>query len=369
MGVSTIHPVTLARSYAEITQTELGLRMGRKQSFVARLEKGDYDYVQYAGALAEATGLPIQFFDPSHKWIAPDSAISFRKRTKCPSRLRDKAMFYAVIAHHSMAQMVGSIVKYPEPSIPFHPVENASDTVSARMMGAAVASMVRSEWGIGWGPISDSIRLLESKGVRVFYVREDSDFMDGFACWTEGIPYVFLNSNVSDPARTRLDVSHELGHLVMHRDIAYDARTDIIESMAFGFGTEFLAPWVTLSREVPANTDIHKLGRLRGRWRISMQAIVKHMHSNRHISDAMYANAFRRFAFLGYRGAAEPGWIVPDSSIIHAKFLEIIEAKGLSVATIAEQFGIPEKLLGDMIPESRNLRAFDPFANASEKPF
>ncbi|RYG97273.1 MAG: ImmA/IrrE family metallo-endopeptidase [Alphaproteobacteria bacterium] len=258
----------------------------------------------------------------------------------------DKAYFYAQTAHAIPQPMIANFIKYPVPDLPSIPTTHCETPFEARRAGAEAARALRSMWGIGWGPISNLIRLIESKGIRVFYVRESVEQLDGFACWTGGKPYMFLNQKLEDPARESLNAAHELGHLVMHRDIALDAHTDFYESMAFGFAAEFLAPWETFKKEAPVIPDLNHLGRLKTRWRISMQAMVKHMHSNGAISDAAYQNAFRRFNVLGYRRGPEPGWLVPDHSVIHTKFVEMVEKKGLSLPNVAEDAGMSDRLLG-----------------------
>lgn len=345
------NPVVLARAYAGITQTELAARIGRTQPFVSRLELGDYEIAPLAGDLARATGLPLSFFNPGFKWHSPESAISFRKRSTCPASVRNRADFYAHLAHNRLAPLIADHVAYPEPNIPTVPMEPPKSIESARRAGAEAARSVREAWGVGWGPIGDVFRLIEAKGVRLFFVREKVEHLDGFATWTADVPYIFLNQG-DDPARMRLDVAHELGHLVMHRDMALDAKTDMFEAMAFGFATEFLAPWFTFGAETPPIPDLVRLGKLRARWRMSMQAIVKHMYHNGAINDAAYSHAFRKFGMLGFRRGPEPGWIVPDSSAIHAKFIEVAEQKGLSPANLAEAAGIPQRLLGDLVPET-----------------
>ncbi len=237
-------------------------------------------------------------------------------------------------------------------------MENVGNTQDARTLGASTARRLREEWGIGWGPITNVLSLLESRGIRVFFVREAVEHLDGFACWIAETPYVFLNQETQDPARVRLDAAHEVAHLVLHRELALDARSDLFEAMAFGFANEFLAPWETFKREAPSVVDLDALGKLRGRWRMSMQAMVKHMHDNGAISDSAYSHAFKKFAFLGYRRAPEPIWIMPDTSAIHTKFIDVAESKGFSIANIAEECGVPEKLLGEMIPAT-SLALFD----------
>lgn len=166
---------------------------------------------------------------------------------------------------------------------------------------------------------------------------------------------MFLNSHIADPARTRFDAAHELGHLVMHREIELDSNIDVREAMAHGFAAEFLAPWHTFKREAPAIPDLNRLAPLRRRWRMSMQAIVRHMYANGAIGESSYTSAFKKFSILGYRRGPEPGWLIPDASAIHSKFIDVITLKGISTAEMADSIGIPESLFFSMIPESATL--------------
>lgn len=89
-----------------------------------------------------------------------------------------------------------------------------------------------------------------------------------------------------------------------------------------------------------------------------MQGLVMHMHANGAISDAVYANLFKKFAVLGYRRGPEPGWFTPDGSIIHSKFLEVLARNGLSISNLADSRGLPEHIIADMIPASVMPNAF-----------
>ena len=291
------NPVTLARVYAGLTQSDLAVKIGRKQSNVARMESGEEDYSALSRELWLASGFPESFFRSKTEWKTTDGMISFRKRSRCPAHIRNRADFYVTLAHSAIAPMIGDYIKYPDPDIPSVPMTAVQgDIRSARMAGAEVARVVRDRWGIGWGPIGDVVRVAESFGVRVFFVKEYAEHLDGFAAWVDDTPYIFLNQHVSDPARLRMDFFHELGHIVMHRYCEMDAQTDLYEGMAFGFAAEFLAPWAVLRREVSPMPDLRMLGTLRKRWKISMQGLVMHMHANGAISDAVYANLFKKFA-------------------------------------------------------------------------
>src|SRR5699024_5969868 len=77
----------------------------------------------------------------------------------------------------------------------------------------AAADLVRAQWSLGVLPIKNVVHLLESRGVRVFSLVEDSREVNAFSSWQGGvIPYVFLNT-VKSSESSRFDAAHELGHL------------------------------------------------------------------------------------------------------------------------------------------------------------
>jgi Zn-dependent peptidase ImmA (M78 family) len=65
-------------------------------------------------------------------------------------------------------------------------------------------------------PIGNLIGLLETHGVRVFSLSENTAAVDAFSFWRDQKPYISLN-NFKTAERSIFDAAHELGHLVMHR--------------------------------------------------------------------------------------------------------------------------------------------------------
>ncbi len=74
------------------------------------------------------------------------------------------------------------------------------------------AQMLRQEWSLGEKPISNMIRLLEAKGVRVFSLAENTTHVNAYSLWRKRVPYVFLNT-VKSAESSRFDAAHELAHL------------------------------------------------------------------------------------------------------------------------------------------------------------
>ncbi|NVZ67186.1 ImmA/IrrE family metallo-endopeptidase, partial [Pseudomonas gingeri] len=72
------------------------------------------------------------------------------------------------------------------------------------------AATLRRVWGLGNAPIPNMIHLLESKGIRVFSLAEETREVDAFCTWYEGKPFIFLNT-IKSAERSRFDAAHELG--------------------------------------------------------------------------------------------------------------------------------------------------------------
>jgi hypothetical protein len=103
--------------------------------------------------------------------------------------------------------------------------------------GSAAAS-IRRHWGLGFRPIPNLIRLMESKGVRVFTLSEGKN-VDAFSFWRDGTPFIFLNT-LKSAERSRFDAAHELGHLLMHSHGYPEGRE--VEKEADSFASHLLMP-------------------------------------------------------------------------------------------------------------------------------
>ncbi|MGA7233175.1 MAG: ImmA/IrrE family metallo-endopeptidase, partial [Xanthobacteraceae bacterium] len=120
--------------------------------------------------------------------------------------------------------------------------------------------------------------------------------IDAFSCWADGRPYIILGSEKSSSVRSRFDAAHELGHLILHRDISEDdleakSVRDRIEREANWFAGAFLLPRGSLFREFYSTIANHLRG-LKQRWLVSMQAIAHRAKDIGAIDENQYV-AFR----------------------------------------------------------------------------
>ena len=84
---------------------------------------------------------------------------------------------------------------------------------------ASCASRTRDFWGLGQGPISDVMLLLENNGVIISKALFETRRMDGYSGFDadSGTPNVIIGYDNGSAVRSRFDLAHELGHMVLHR--------------------------------------------------------------------------------------------------------------------------------------------------------
>jgi Zn-dependent peptidase ImmA (M78 family) len=218
--------------------------------------------------------------------------------------------------------------------------------------------MLRQRWGIGERPIAHMIKLLESKGVRVFSLAENTRNVDAFSCWRNGEPYIFLNT-FKTTERSRFDAAHELGHLVLHKHGGPQQRS--AETEAHVFASCFLMPTDDLVAHVPFATDLNRLIRAKARWGVSLSAIAYGLHKLGRISDWNY----RMFCIQINRnyGSGEPNGLPPERSSIWQMVLTELWKDGITRNDIATDLHIPAEevenllfgLTGEVRPPERSI--------------
>lgn len=168
-------------------------------------------------------------------------------------------------------------VNFPRFEMPRDPAEISFDTIEA------LASTVREYWGLGEGPLSNLVSLLENNGAVVARGMMEADEADAFSEWREWHvhherPYVFLGDDKHNAFRSRYDAAHELGHLVLHRNIDKkhldNSRTHkLIERQAFRFAGAFLLPASSFANDFYA-PSLDAFRALKPKWKVSVAMMV-----------------------------------------------------------------------------------------------
>lgn len=138
----------------------------------------------------------------------------------------------------------------------------------------AIADATRLFWGIGNGPITDIVSLLEYNGIVLIRENVNCEDMDAVSRWQGGRPFILYSGDVQSNARTVFNLAHELAHIVLHAGVEVTSKNiDKLERQANRFAGAFLMPRATFVREV-ASTSLDYLLSLKQRWRVSVAAMV-----------------------------------------------------------------------------------------------
>lgn len=326
--------VELVRLRLGLTKIGFAKEIGVDRKVIQRFENAEIDLPQAClEKLCQISGYPRAFFDkPSPEYPNADG-VSFRSLRSLTAGARDAAIAAGALAFE-FDDWIAEKYELPEHSLV--QTGNSSPIESA--------AFLRAKWGIGQRPIGNMINLLESHGIRVFSLAEQTRHLDAYSLWRNDKPYVFLNT-LKTTEHTRFDAAHELGHLVMHRHSG--SAHPSAEHEAHAFASAFLMPEDDLLAELPWVRSLEDLIKKKVRWGVSVSALNYALHKIDVISDWHYRSYYISLGKLGREN--EPNPLPPETSQVWAKILTDLWRQGISVSRIAEKLSFPEKELNDLL--------------------
>lgn len=169
-------------------------------------------------------------------------------------------------------------VDLPQPSVPYLGLTNPLDLQSEDI--ESISTDLRSLWGLGPGPISDITLLLENHGVIISRLELQHSDIDAFSQYSnhDNTPYILVNSSKLSTARSRFDMSHELGHMVLHRHVTDDYNIDkneyrTLEKQAHRFSSSFLMPESSFLRDI-YNIELDFFVEMKRKWKTSVKSMI-----------------------------------------------------------------------------------------------
>lgn len=319
--------LVLARERRRLSQSEFANLARLTRRAVVKIER------EHAEPTADSVArfctllrFPETFF---YREDPPDLSIdaaSFRALSYMSARDRDCARACGVLAIE-FCQWIASHFTIPAPSVPM--LSFAQPEEAAREL--------REVWQLGERPIRNLTHLLESRGVRIFSISEFADNVDAFSFWHDGIPFIMLNT-LKSGEHSRFDLAHELGHLVLHRRGSPRGRP--IESEAHAFASSFLMPTSEVVANVPRNTSLSSLIRLKTRWGVSLIALVHRLAALNLVSEWKGRHLYIEIAKHGYR-KQEPNPMPRESSQLLGKVLGFVRGSGGGLRRISSDLALP----------------------------
>lgn len=217
------------------------------------------------------------------------------------------------------------------------------------------AADLRSEWGLGAGPVQDVVAAMESNGCIVSMVPLSCEKLDALSRKSSsGRPLVVIGTDKGNVFRWRLDAAHELGHMILHGSLTRgdEARSDmskLIEGQAFRFAGAFLMPRDALYRELRGGT-LDSFLSLKMRWGMSVQAMVRRASDIGLLTDQQYQNLYVGISKRKWR-SVEPydsDRLPERPTLLRTCLTTCVEQCGISAGQILGETGVPEDVLEDL---------------------
>ena len=324
-----------ARQRAKLTKRELAARANLTERSLAHYEAGRQPSDAALEKLSQVLGFPIGFFFGPDLRSPSARNASFRSFSRMSSMQRDAALAAGGIAF-AFSSWIERHFTVPPVAIP--------DLAGAEPETAA--DMVRSEWGLGVLPIKNMIHLLESRGVRVFSLEEDTREVNAFSSWCAGeIPFIFLNT-VKSSESSRFDAAHELGHLVLHRH--GEAKGKQVEAEANAFASAFLMPRTEMLGTASQCRTLVDVMRIKKRWNVSAIALVYRLHKVGALSEWLYRSLCIEISTQGMR-TRERDSAERETSLVFKKMFEAMKAQGRGLRNIASDLRLPVEELHRLV--------------------
>ncbi len=314
-----------ARELRGLTQTELAKRIKVTQGRIAQIE-GEFREIADStlAEIAYHTELPISYFSRKpENWLSSGSLL-FRARTSISKRevtqsLRDAEHVFGLA--HTMARNLDIAVSLNtlEGS---HPRDAAKKT--------------RERLGLSpTEPIQNLVRILEGAGVWVLAIPAMKG-RDAFCCWAtvdaKQTPVIVISPDCPGD-RLAMNVAHELGHLVLHKN-QLGRLSPELEKEAFAFSAEFLMPELAIRSDLRIPISLSLAARLKPKWGVSIQALVRRAYDLNIISERQYRYLFMQISSKGWR-TAEPVPLVPEKPRLLRKMAEVLYGTTIPIDRIA----------------------------------
>lgn len=316
----------VARKRRRFNKSELATRIGVDLRAVTAYESGEYE--PSPSTLAKIAGVldfPIDWFSEGDLHRPSPETASFRSLARMSAGNQNAALMSGAFAF-LLSDWLEERFALPAPALPDLRGEEPE----------AAAMTLRQHWGLGERPVKNVVHLLESRGIRVFSMAEDTAEVDAFSLWRETTPFIFLNTKKS-AERSRFDAAHELAHLVLHRHA--NPKGKGIERQANSFASAFLMPRGSILAHAPVLPSLNALIQLKKHWIVSVAALTYRLHELGVLSEWHYKTLCIEMGQRGYR-TSEPNKSPREMSLIFPQLFKALREEGITKADIASELKI-----------------------------
>ncbi|WP_448266401.1 helix-turn-helix domain-containing protein [Nostoc sp. DSM 114159] len=294
-----------ARKARNVTAVSLAEELGVTKQAISNYESGrQTPSPEIAEKICEILNFPMSFFLRQKKQIAAvETPYFYRSMSAATKSAREMAeeKLHWLLDFLALTEMFIEFpsVKFPDINPPADPTKISNEYIEE------ASFKVRHYWGLGDGPISNSVWLLENNGAIIVRRSLEAETLDAFSLWFSGRPYIILGTDKNCAVRSRFDLAHELGHLILHRNISDIYLNNpkyfkIIEEQANRFAGAIQFPYTSFSKEV-MKTNLEMFRLLKRRWKLSIAMMIKRAEHLDFLTEEKAQSLWRSYTRRGWR--------------------------------------------------------------------
>ncbi|OPX47913.1 helix-turn-helix domain-containing protein [Clostridium thermobutyricum] len=293
-----------ARVYRGLSQSQLAEKLQVTRQAISNYESNKMNLsINVISNLSNVLGFPLSFFS-KEKCKVDDKGVIFFRTKSIPSKTKAAFREKIRIMEEEILEYFEKYIDFPALNLPdFSEILGDEIYNYNRERIIEVSKKLREYWGLGMEPIDNLMYILQKNGFIINKQLIDQEKTDGFSKKVNGRNIIFVSSNKESAVRTRFDLAHELGHLILHNTIEDDECYEkSIELDADFFASEFIYPsdiFINEIQDQPLNFETFII--LKEKWKISMQAIIRKCKDFNLISEDRYTYFQKRLSYNRWR--------------------------------------------------------------------
>jgi Zn-dependent peptidase ImmA (M78 family)/transcriptional regulator with XRE-family HTH domain len=336
--------LTQARVRLGISKTDLASQVEVSPAAIGQYEAGvNSPRPDVLDRLSKALQVRPEFFSVGRPLARIDSVNAyFRSLRSARVSDRQKALATATLVWE-LTFALERYIKLPVASLP---------VVPAGTPPAEAAALLRRHWNLPDGPVKHLVATVESRGI-VVAVRplSEIDAVDAFSVVVLDRPII-----ITTPRRTenvfkhRFSNAHEIGHLLLHREVTEPTAT--IEKEADAFAAAFLTPASAMDTALPQRLDLAALDCLGRTWGVSPTSLVRRMVERGRTTESSARRAYQRLNTV-YDSKADPAGAYPgEVPTLLKKAAALAGDNDAPIPVLAEALKVNPALIRDLLGEA-----------------
>lgn len=318
-----------ARTYRGKTQAQLAQELGITKQAISKYETNKSKLsTAIISKLPKILGFPLSFFTKEYKDEAKDKSIIYFRTKEIPKKTKDELKEKISILDEEIISYFEKYINFPKINVPNSIIpDNINYCDYSREDIKQIALQIRKHWKLDFNPIDNLAYIIQRNGYIINKQYINQNKTDGFSQLINNRAYILISANKECAVRSRFDLAHELGHLILHKNVDEEEQgSAYIERQADYFASEFIYPsdvFIEEIQELPLNFETFVM--LKEKWKISIQAIVRKCKDLEIISEDKYIYFQKRISYNKWRNK-EPldDYIVQEEPRLLKDALELL---------------------------------------------